>query len=149
MNLRRALRDSKYSKHLNTWIDLTFGTRQQSKKDMNVFFELASKVTIEYGIAPKYYSNLESPYQVNRESLKSTADFFQLPTKLFSSSHHKTSLHFMTHVPAGMLTDYNLLDERKEDNTNYLKTIKYKLPHGDITIKDRLEPGLGRVGLVF
>ena len=59
---------------------MIFGNRQQSKSTLNVFFEYA---------APKFYENSENPYSISRENLKSAADFFQLPTKLFSKDHPK------------------------------------------------------------
>ena len=39
MHLRKCLRDSTYSKNLSYWIDLIFGSKQQKKNHLNVFFK--------------------------------------------------------------------------------------------------------------
>ena len=88
MYLRRALREREYSKKLNIWIDMMFGSKQQNKKKLNIFFDLASKIFYLPSLAPKYYENAnKSKSQIERENLKSVAQYFQLPTKLFNSSH--------------------------------------------------------------
>lgn len=76
MHLRKALRNYHYSKHLNFWIDLIFGSKQQKKNYMNVFFEFATQ---------KYYEGEQG--DIDREILKSAANFYQLPSKLFSKDH--------------------------------------------------------------
>lgn len=48
MYLRRALRDEAYSHKLNVWIDLVFGSKQQSKKDYNLYFELACTCSLMF-----------------------------------------------------------------------------------------------------
>lgn len=46
MDLRRSLRDFTYCKNLNLWIDIIFGNKQQSRSNLNVFFEFASMLKI-------------------------------------------------------------------------------------------------------
>ncbi|CAI2382755.1 unnamed protein product [Moneuplotes crassus] len=80
MYLRRALRDDNISSNLNVWIDLIFGKKQQDKKSLNVFYELASSKYYE-----KARKNLSD--EINRENLVTASMFFQLPTQIFTDSH--------------------------------------------------------------
>lgn len=43
MNLRKALENFKYSKNINHWIDMIFGSKQQNKDTHNIFFEFATQ----------------------------------------------------------------------------------------------------------
>jgi len=82
---RNNFRDYKYCKGLNTWIDLIFGSKQQSKTNKNIYFEFASMSLVSL-LAPKYYQNLENKgIDIDRESLQSAYNFYQVSISLSSN----------------------------------------------------------------
>ena len=46
MHLRKWLRDSTYSKYLNIWLDLIFGSKQQKRNQLNVFFKYGKRALL-------------------------------------------------------------------------------------------------------
>ena len=83
MNLRKSLENHKFCKNINIWIDMVFGSKQQSKECMNVFFEYSTA---------DYYAKIKDKNTIDRNSLKSAADLFQLPWQLFIKDHTKRYL---------------------------------------------------------
>ena len=71
---RKFIETSRYTEDINSWIDQLFGTDQQSTKHKNVFFEFCSA---------EYFKNIDRNEVFSRIILKSLAEFFQLPAKLF------------------------------------------------------------------
>ena len=57
MNLRKSLENSKYSKNINIWLDMIFGSKQQSKECMNVFFEYSTA---------EYYAKFKNKDSIDR-----------------------------------------------------------------------------------
>lgn len=67
----------KYSKILHHWIDMTFGKKQQSEEEKNIYFSFATQ---------EYYDKTPEE-EVSRMALNSAAEFYQLPKQLFVQNH--------------------------------------------------------------
>ena len=78
MKYREFIEDPQYTKELNHWLDITFGKRQQSKEDMNIFFSYAT---------PDYYEKISEEEIRKNQALVSATEFYQLPAKIFYNNH--------------------------------------------------------------
>jgi hypothetical protein len=77
MKFREFIEQQKFCKNINCWLDMTFGKKQQSIDDMNVFFSFATQ---------NYYEKLRES-DISRMALKSAFEFYQLPQQLFYTNH--------------------------------------------------------------
>ena len=79
---RKFIETSRYTQDINAWIDQLFGTDQQSQKYKNIFFEFCSA---------EYFKTIDKNEVFSRIILKSLAEFFQLPAKLFDKKHSRSN----------------------------------------------------------
>lgn len=77
---RKFINSEKFTKCINLWIDQLFGIEQQSTKYRNIFFEFWD---------PEYFKNMNKSIPFDRIKLKSLAEFFQLPGRLFDKRHQQ------------------------------------------------------------
>ena len=77
---RKFIENSIYSKDISTWIEMVFGRKQQSEKQLNVYFEVC-----DY----QYFNKIDKTQEFSRMKLKAIAEFQQIPIKLFEKKHPK------------------------------------------------------------
>jgi hypothetical protein len=77
MKYREFMEHPRYSKILHHWIDMTFGKKQQSVEDQNIYFSYAT---------PEYYEKTPDE-EITRMALNSASEFYQLPRQLFTNNH--------------------------------------------------------------
>jgi hypothetical protein len=78
---RKFIESSTYIKNINLWVDQIFGAEQQSVKYKNIFFKFWTE---------DYFKQLGPDHPIHdRILLKSLAEFFQLPSKLFDKKHQQ------------------------------------------------------------